>query len=81
MKTLKLTGNFELGHRLNEACETVEAARSEMGATEYGSQEYFDALKAFKSAQAEHAAILKERTDAKAHNAKLSDSRPNNRTT
>lgn len=68
MKTLKLTGSFDLGHRLNEACESVEAARSEMEATEYGSQEYFDALKAFKSAQAEHAAILKGRTDAKAHN-------------
>lgn len=76
MKTLKLTGNFELGHRLNEACESVEAARSEMEATEYGSQEYFDALKAFKSAQAEHAAILKGRTDAKAHNDRISDSRP-----
>lgn len=68
MKPLKLTGNFELSHRLNEACEAVQAARSEMEATEYGSQEYFDALKMFKSAQAEHAAILNGRTDAKAHN-------------
>ena len=59
MALLKLIGNFEIGYKLGEAYENVETANAEKGKTEYGSQEYYDALKKLKLAQAAHAEILR----------------------
>lgn len=60
MKTIKLSGNFEWGERLSELFQTMEDARLGLEATVesdgHGSAEYFEALKQFKEAKAEHEA-------------------------
>jgi len=59
MTTIKLTGDFSRGQRMADLFAEMEDAKATLDAIvaagDHGSDEYHEALKAFKSAQAEHA--------------------------
>ena len=59
MTTIKLTGDFSRGQLMAELFSEMEAAKATLDAIvaagDHGSEEYHDALKAFKATQAEHA--------------------------
>ena len=59
MTTIKLTGDFSRGQLMAELFTEMESAKATLDAIvaagDHGSEEYHEALKAFKSAQAEHA--------------------------
>ena len=59
MTTIKLTGDFSRGQRMADLFAEMEDAKATLDAIvaagDHGSEEYHEALKAFKSAQAEHA--------------------------
>lgn len=63
MKTLKLTGNFEIGQRLVDACAEVEAAKEALKHAEESTvEDQQEAAERLSLAQAEHYKILKELT-------------------
>ena len=59
MTTIKLTGDFSRGRRMAELFAEMEDTKAALDAIvaagDHGSEEYHEALKAFKVAQAEHA--------------------------
>jgi hypothetical protein len=58
MTTIKLTGDFSRGQLMAELFSEMEDAKATLDAIvaagDHGSEEYHDALKAFKAAQAAH---------------------------
>lgn len=62
-KIITLSGNFDKTHAIADALAEVESASAALreftDAGDYGSAEYFDALKAKKAAEAEHAKALR----------------------
>ena len=59
MTTIKLTGDFSRGQRMADLFAEMEDAKATLDAIvtagDHGSEEYHEALKAFKVAKAEHA--------------------------
>ena len=59
MKTIKLSGSFDRTNVMADRFAEMEEAKAILDAIvvngNHGSEEYFDALKAYKSAQAAHA--------------------------
>ena len=61
--TIKLSGSFDKSHALADAFAELEAAKAALreftDAGDYGSAEYFAALKIKKDAEAAHATALR----------------------
>lgn len=61
--TLNLSGNFAASHAVADAMSDLEAAIAALkaftDAGDYGSADYFEALKARKLAEAEHAKAVR----------------------